>query len=286
VDRAGPLRPAATLPALEGRTVLVTGANSGMGLAAALELARREFDVVGTVRSPAKARTVREAAEEADVEVKTALLDVTDPAACARVIDRVRPFGLVNNAGTSFTGAVEDIDEDQARAALETMTLAPMRLARLALPHMRAGGGGRIVNISSIYGRTSTPLTGWYQGAKQALEGVSDALRMEVAGDGIHVVLVEPCAIETGLWGVADEDLDRPESRYAEAYRRARSGIQLTKPLMASAGAVARVIATAMTARAPRPRYLVGPDAQIAAVLDRVAPTWLSDRVKRLPLGL
>jgi short-subunit dehydrogenase len=75
---------------------------------------------------------------------------------------------------------------------LETMVLAPIRLARLVVPGMRARGGGRIVNISSIYGRTSTPLTGWYQGGKHAIEGISDALRMEVAKDGIDVVLVEP----------------------------------------------------------------------------------------------
>ena len=268
--------------------MLVTGANSGIGLATALELARRGFDVVGTVRSPAKARAVREAAEEAGLapKVSTALLDVTDADACAKVVDRIRPFGLVNNAGTSFTGAVEDVDEEQARAALESMTVAPMRLARLALPHMRAAGGGRIVSVSSIYGRTSTPLTGWYQAAKQALEGVSDALRMEVAADGIHVVLVEPGAIETGLWNAAEEDLDRPDSRYHDSYRRARGGIRLAQPLMASPSSVARAIGTAMTARFPRARYLVGVDAQVAAALDRLAPTRLSDRVKRLALGL
>jgi len=267
-------------------TVLVTGANSGIGLASAIELARRGFDVVGTVRSQAKARPVREAANEAGVEVRTALLDVTDAMTCRRVMERFRPMGLVNNAGTSFTGAVEDVDDAQARAALETMTLAPMRLARLSLPHMRAAGGGRVVNISSIYGRTSTPLTGWYQAAKQALEGASDALRMEVAGDGIHVILIEPGAVETGLWGAAEGDLNRRNSRYEGAYRRATRGIHLTEPIRASAGQVAKTVAMAMAARNPRPRYLVGLDAQVAAVLDRLAPTWISDRVKRLPLGL
>jgi NAD(P)-dependent dehydrogenase (short-subunit alcohol dehydrogenase family) len=268
------------------RTVLVTGANSGIGLASVIELARRGFDVVGTVRSRAKARPVRDVAKEAGVEVATALLDVTDAQACRRVIDRIRPFGLVNNAGASFTGAVEDVDDDRARAALETMALAPMRLARMALPHMRVAGGGRVVNISSIYGRTSTPLTGWYQAAKQALEGASDALRMEVAGDSIHVILIEPGAVETGLWSSAEDDLDRPGSRYQEAYRRARRGIQLTEPIRASAEQVGKAVAAALLARNPKPRYLVGLDAQWAALLDRLAPTRVSDRVKRLPLGL
>jgi NAD(P)-dependent dehydrogenase (short-subunit alcohol dehydrogenase family) len=268
------------------KKVLVTGANSGIGLACLLELRRRDFDAIGTVRSQAKGRVVTDAARDAGVDVRVALLDVTNAQACRRVIDRERPFGLVNNAGTSFTGAVEDVDDATARAALETMVLAPMRLARLALPHMREAGEGRIVNVSSIYGRTSTPLTGWYQAAKQALEGASDALRMEIAGAGIHVVLVEPGAVETGLWDAADDDLSRQGSRYEEAYRRARVGIRLTERIRASADQVARAVADAMRARNPRPRYLVGLDAQWAALLDRVAPTWISDRVKRLPLGL
>src|SRR5919197_1865722 len=268
------------------KKVLVTGANSGIGLACVLELARRDFDAIGTVRSQAKARVIRDAARDAGVDVRVALLDVTNAQACPRVIERERPFGLVNNAGTSFTGADEDVDDATARAALEPMVLAPMRLARLAVPHMRVAGEGRIVNVSSIYGRTSTPLTGWYQAAKQALEGASDALRMEVAGDGIHVILIEPGAVETGLWGAADEDLSRTGSRYEEAYRRARVGIRLTERIRASADQVAKAVAAAMTARSPRPRYLVGLDAQWAALLDRVAPTWISDRVKRLPLGL
>jgi NAD(P)-dependent dehydrogenase (short-subunit alcohol dehydrogenase family) len=109
---------------------------------------------------------------------------------------------------------------------------------------------------------------------------------MEVAADGIHVILIEPGAVETGLWDAADEDLSRTASRYEEAYRRARVGIRLTGRIRASADQVAKAVAAAMTTRSPRPRYLVGLDAQWAAMLDRVAPTWISDRVKRLPLGL
>jgi NAD(P)-dependent dehydrogenase (short-subunit alcohol dehydrogenase family) len=135
-------------------------------------------------------------------------------------------------------------------------------------------------------GTVRSPLTGWYQAAKQALEGASDALRMEVAGDGIHVILVEPGAVETGLWGAANEDLSREGSRYEDAYRRARVGIQLTGRLRASIDQVARAVASALTTRNPRPRYLVGLDAQWAAFLDRLAPMWVADRVKRLPLGL
>jgi len=271
----------------QGRTVLITGANSGIGLATALELARRGFDSVGSVRSAAKARAVRKAAAEAGVEVRTVLLDVTDAAACGRVIGRLKPWGLVNNAGASFTGAVEDVGDEEARAALETMVVAPVRLARLSVPHMRAAGSGRIVNVSSIYGLATTPLTGWYQGAKHALEGVSDALRMEVARDGIAVILVEPGSIKTALWDVAEVDMrGRDASRHHDAYRRSLAAIRMARPFMASSNRAAKVIARALTSRLPRPRYLVGVDAQATAIAARFVPTEVVDRVSRLTLGL
>ena len=144
-----------------------------------------------------------------------------------------KPYALVNNAGYSITGSIEDVTDDEARAAFETMVLAPMRLARLALPHMRDDDGGRIVNVSSIYGRTSTPLTGWYQGAKHALEGLSDALRMEVARDGIRVILVEPGGFRTGIWEETEREIaKRAGSRYDPAYRRTLTTTKLWQPFM------------------------------------------------------
>lgn len=269
------------------RTVLVTGANSGIGLATVLEAARAGFPVVGTVRSEAKAATVRERAEAEGVEVVVDLLDVVDADACADLIERHRPWGLVNNAGFGVIGAIEDTTDDEARAVLETMVLAPMRLARLSIPHMRERGGGRIVNVSSIYGFTSTALSGWYQGAKHAIEGLSDALRIELAADGIAVVLVEPGGVRTGIWAETEADLEhRAGSRYADSYRRSLDLTKRYDALMGEPEDAARMIVGALSSGSPRARYLVGRDAWAIAAFDRFTVRPVKDRLQRLVLGL
>src|SRR5207249_1436337 len=157
-----------------------------------------------------------------------------------------------------------------------------------ALRRLGEGGGrGRSVNISSIYGRTTTPLTGWYQGAKHALEGLSDALRIEVASAGVAVVLVEPGTFKTGIWDEAERDMARRTgSRYAGAYRRSLASMRFTQPLMGDPARVAAVIGRALTAWYPRARYLVGTDAQLIALTGMVLPTAVRDRLTRLVLGL
>lgn len=271
------------------QTVLTTGANSGIGLATVVALARRGFRSVGSVRSDTKAEVVHRAAAGAGVEVETVLLDVTDPDQCRRAVEGLPPlYGLVNNAGYALTGAIEDVGDDEARRLFETMVHAPMRMARLALPGLRERGG-RIVNISSIAGLTTAPFAGHYTGAKHALEALSDALRMEVAGDGVKVVIVEPGGFKTGIWEEFERDIskrDEAGTRHVAAYRRSLQAQRLMEPIMGSPAGCAKVIANALTTSLPRNRYLVGIDAQAMLLAQRLTPTFVKDRVVRFGLGL
>jgi NAD(P)-dependent dehydrogenase (short-subunit alcohol dehydrogenase family) len=278
---------------VSSRSVLVTGANAGIGLATALELAGAGYDVVGSVRSAAKAESVQRAAADHGVTVRTVELDVDDAASCAAGVASVReltdggPWALVNNAGFVRSGAVEDVDDEQARAQLETNVVAPIRLARLVLPGMRAAGEGRIVNVSSVAGRLSTPLMGWYCASKHALEAVTDALRIEVEPDGVRVVLVEPGMFGTDIWAAAKEGgFPTPTSpRYAAAYARAeavsgRGADRLPDPVW-----VARTIRVALSNPLPLARYVVGADAVTGILAETLVPTVLTDYVKAVSTG-
>jgi NAD(P)-dependent dehydrogenase (short-subunit alcohol dehydrogenase family) len=252
------------------RTALVTGANSGLGLATVLELARTGIDTVATVRSAAKADAVALAADEAGVRVRTVLLDVADPAGCKEVVAAIRPDILVNNAGNTCFAPVLDVMEEEARHHLEVALFGPLRLARLALPHMRARGWGRIVQISSLAGKITYPLLGWYQAGKHAMEAVSEALRLEVARSGVDVVVVAPGGFRSGITDEMADVVERYRgSPYARAFSRMDLGFQLMKPLWTDPETVARVIADAVTVESPRAKYVVGTDARLTMLLNR-----------------
>ena len=152
---------------------------------------------------------------------------------------------------------------------------------------MRDRGFGRIVNVSSLFGRMAAPPLGWYAAAKHALEALSDVLRMELARDGIDVVVIEPGGVRSGMLEAAAERVNGDgNERYDAAHRTAIEGIRRTDFLRAAPESVAQVIADAVGARWPRRRYLVGADAQLIARLTPVVPDWMRDRVTRLVQGL
>ena len=269
------------------RTVLTTGANSGIGLASVIEVARRGYRSVGSVRSPEKAEAVRRQARDAGVEVETVLLDLADAEAARGVVEEVRPEALVNNAGYMSYRAFEDTDESEARDLLEVLLLAPLRLARHALPQMRAAGWGRVINVSSTSGSVHFPMMGWYQGAKSALEAVSDAMRMELASDGIAVVVVRPGSFKSGVIEDIRRDVEKfKDSRYAQSYQRMLEALDSSERFWGDPQRVAKVIAKALDARSPDPHYVVGADAWINRLTDPITPTRVRDFMLRRMLRL
>jgi NAD(P)-dependent dehydrogenase (short-subunit alcohol dehydrogenase family) len=272
------------------RTVVVTGANSGIGLATALELAAAGYDVVGTARSGSKAAVLADAAAERGLAVRTVLCDVADPESTAKAFAEIEAdadiWGVVNNAGFAQAGAIEDVDDDAVRYQLDVNVVAPARIARLVLPGMRDRGDGRIVNVSSVAGRISLPLMGWYCASKHALEAMTDALRIEVASYGVRVSLVEPGSFGTGIWAGARYPDDVATSEYADAYDRARRTTTAGAAFMPDPVWVARTVRLALGSPVPLARYLVGADAVGGVLAERLVPTALTDVVKGLATGV
>ncbi|MDQ3980895.1 MAG: SDR family NAD(P)-dependent oxidoreductase [Actinomycetota bacterium] len=269
------------------RTVLVTGANSGLGLETALHVAGLGFRVVGTARSEEKAEVLEKAASEAGASVETAVVDVTDRQGCQELVASVEPWGLVNNAGYMNAGAVIDISEEEALRQLHVMVVAPMRLAAQALPFMRRRGEGRIVNVSSVQAHATGAMTGWYGASKHALSAVTDALRREVAAYGVDVVLIEPGGLKTGIWDKARDDLLRRREGSARptAYDRSLQILEKTRRRMGDPRRAAEVIGRALTASRPRAHYRVGRDAPVVELLNIVVPNRVKDRLLRRAIG-
>lgn len=180
------------------QTVLITGAGSGFGLGASIELARRGYDVVATTQIVAQITGVRAAAEAAGVQLRAEKLDVLDSADRRRAEE----WGvdvLVNNAGIGESGPIGEIPVDLVRANFETNVFGPLQLTQGLLKGMLKKGGGKIVNISSIAGRIAIPYIGPYCMTKHALEVLSEAMRVELEHHHIKVVVIEPGPYATGF---------------------------------------------------------------------------------------
>jgi NADP-dependent 3-hydroxy acid dehydrogenase YdfG len=255
--------------------ILITGCSSGIGRATAEHLAGKGHTVYAT------ARRLESIAELERVGCRTLALDVTDEdsmaAAVAAVEDAHGSVGaLVNNAGFAVSGALEAVSVDQLRAEFECNVFGYVRMAQLVLPGMRRERRGRIVNVSSLAGRVTMPGAGAYAASKYAIEALSDALRFEVRGFGVNVIVIEPGPIKTAFTGTANASLEGHDGPYAEYHAAVAKGDAETDEsfLAGTAGQVASVIERALTTARPRPRYRVTP---IARVLPRVRHT-IGDR--------
>jgi short-subunit dehydrogenase len=267
------------MPRLENRTALVTGASAGIGLATARLLAREGAKVVLNAR---RADRLEAAARETKGVAVPG--DVTDPAVRARLLDAcgARVDILVNNAGYGEAGPVETLNEAEGRRQFEVNFFAPAALVQAVMPLMRKQRSGRIVNISSVAGRFGYPLFGWYCASKHALEGLSDALRLEARPWGIHVSLVEPGPVETEFFDVtksrAAAMLGDARSPYAPFFRHTE---EIEREMMRSAATaeqVAAVVLRASIARRPRDRYAVTMMAKGTILALRLLPRRLLDR--------
>jgi NAD(P)-dependent dehydrogenase (short-subunit alcohol dehydrogenase family) len=266
-------------------TVVVTGASTGIGEASARRLSGLGFDVVAGVRSEEAASHAREAGLE------PVLLDVTDASSVAAAAELVESRvgerglnGLVNNAGVAVSGPVELTPLDEWRRQLEVNLIGQVAVTQALLPAVLRGRG-RVVMMSSIGGRIAGPLFGPYAASKFGLEAVSDALRREVADLGVRVVVIEPGAIATPIWGkgiaVGDEIVAHGDPTARARYERLIAKIRAAAEANARDGlppsAVAEVIGEAMTADRPRTRYLVGREAKVRAALARALPDRVFD---------
>lgn len=264
--------------------VLITGCSSGIGDATARRFLEGGWRVWATARDP------DDVAALGRDGCRTAALDVTDAGQVERVVDTVverdgRVDCLVNNAGFGQTGAIEEVPVERLRAQFEVNAFGPVRLAQAVLPHMRAAESGTIVNVSSLLGRVVYPTRGAYAGSKHALEALTDALRMEVAGFGVDVVLVEPGAVRTGFDDQLRETRDSIRERpvYDRLRRIVDTAQRLSERTAMPPTRVADAIYEAAAADAPSDRYVVGWDARVAILADRVLPArateWLYERL-------
>ena len=238
------------------KVVLITGCSTGIGRDLAWRLVQAGYRVAATAR---KAETL----EGLPAALKIAL-DVTqsDSVNCA-VAETIEKWGridvLVNNAGYSQPGAVEELTEAQVQRMFDVNVFGALRLIRAVAPHMRAQRSGQIVNISSIAGKLSTPVNGTYSATKFALEALSDALRLELAPFGIQVIVIEPGSVKTHFGataqGYGQATLANPGSPYQPLYKLSDEFEVSMQNQAAEPGVVSEVIRQAIEAPKPKARY-------------------------------
>ncbi|MBA3865187.1 MAG: SDR family oxidoreductase [Solirubrobacterales bacterium] len=276
------------------RSVLITGASTGIGRATALRLDAAGWRVFAGVRREEDAAALREAGSE---HLTPLFLDVTDAeqiAAAAATIEAQAGGldGLVNNAGVAIPSPLETIPIDDFRRQIEINLTGQVAVTQAMLPAIRQAGG-RVVFLSSIGGRVALAFTGAYHAAKFGIEAVGDVFRQELRPFGISVSIVEPGSIDTPIWERGERTHDeigarspQREALYGKAMEKYRKVIRDTAERGIPAEKVAKVIEHALSANRPRSRYLVGLEANFVARVQPLIPTPIFDRIVARSMGL
>ncbi|MGN6216002.1 MAG: SDR family oxidoreductase [Solirubrobacterales bacterium] len=277
------------------RSVLVTGASTGIGRATSLRLDGSGWRVFAGVRDPADGESLRAEGSERIMPVQ---LDVTEPdqiaAAAARVEEESDAglHGLVNNAGVAIPGPLETLPLEDFRRQIEVNLVAYVAVTQALLRQIRRAEG-RVVFVSSIGGRIAFPFTGAYHASKFGTEAIGDVFRQELRPWGLRVAIVEPGSINTPIWERGQRQATEIEAKapstdllYGAAIEKFRKVVQDTAARGLPPEKVAKAIAHALESDRPKSRYLVGLDAKVQARLKPLLPTPLFDRIVARAMGL
>ncbi|HEY9002427.1 MAG TPA: oxidoreductase [Mucilaginibacter sp.] len=262
------------------KVILITGASAGMGKEFAKELLKDGHTVYGAARRVDKMSDIEK------LGVKVLSMDVTDESSMVKGVNTIikeqgRIDVLINNAGFGSYGAIENVSINDARYQLEVNVLGAARLIQLVLPHMRKQHYGRILNISSIGGKITTPLGGWYHASKFALEGLSDSLRNEVKQFGIDVVVIEPGGIKSEWAGIAIDNLmkNSGDSVYKTLIQKFTGSMKKNEGKGAEPGVIVDLVRKAIDAKQPKTRYAGGHMAGISLFMRKILPDRLFDKM-------
>jgi NAD(P)-dependent dehydrogenase (short-subunit alcohol dehydrogenase family) len=278
------------------RSVVITGASTGIGWATAKLLLDRGFHVFGSVRKQADADRLK---REFGANFTPLLFDVTDEAAVLAAAREVRAalngetlLGLVNNAGIAVAGPVLELAADEFRRQMDVNVIGPIIATQAFGPLLGAdsslkGPPGRIVMISSVAGKNGNPLMSAYSASKHAIEGLSESLRREMMLFGIDVVIIAPGAVKTPIWSKAEEVDISPyrNSPFFPALERIRKFMLQLGESGLPAEKIAERIADALTSASPKVRYQITPD-PMRHLITAVLPKRMADKIIAKRLGL
>ncbi len=250
------------------KVAIVTGTTSGIGYETCLTLARDGYYTFATVRNTKKAEKILQIAKKENLKIEIIELDVDDEKSISTAIQKILSKKqqidvLVNNAGWGLFGSVEDVPIEDFRAQFETNFFGIISIIQKVAPIMRKQKSGVIVNISSVAGRIGFPGSPAYISSKFALEGLSESLRYELGQFGVKVVIIEPGVIKSNFFSSMKIAEPKPDSPYKEITEKVIMGVKMMAELGTPPSEVATTILKAIKEKDPRPRYVVGNDAQM-----------------------